>query len=118
MTSRPNEVFGSLIFDAGDVTAMKRKIGKINTQNQYINDKGYTNTLVGTIVGQKFKLDVLQAAQYCKNIGTGCATDISGVFVTKALNVPADTQELFGSKDGDPTYTNTSMRAAEGIGNL
>lgn len=112
MTSRPNEVFGSLIFDAGDVTAMKRKIGKINTLSQYV-DKGYTNTLVGTIVGQKFKLDVLQAAQYCKNIGTGCPT-----IGAQPLNVPADTQELFGSKDGDPTYTNTSMRAAEGIGNL
>ena len=116
MTSRPNEVFGSLIFDAGDVTAMKRKIGKFNTQNQYIIDKGYTQSLVGTVVGQRFKLDVLQAAQYCVNRNDGCTTDLSGAFVARPLNVPADTQTLFGSLDSnDPTYTNTSMRPAEGV---
>lgn len=118
MTSRPDQVFGSMIFDAGDVTAMKRKIGKLNTRGQYINDKGYTPALVGTIIGQRFKLDVVQASQYCANLSNGCTLDLSGAFVAQALNVPANTQELFGSTSNDPAYTNTSMRAAEGIGNL
>lgn len=118
MTSRPNQVFGSMIFDAGDVTAIKRQIGKLNTQGQYITDKGYTQALTGTVVGQKFKLDVLLASQYCINRAGGCDTDISGAFVARPLNVPANTQTLFGADSNVPSYTNTSMRAAEGIGNL
>lgn len=106
MTSRQTQLYGSLIFDASDVTAMKRKIGKYHTLQQYALDKGYSPSTLGTIVGQRFKLDVVEASKYC-------GSD------TCPLNVPADTKDIFvnalDSLIGSNSYLKTSMRPAEGV---
>jgi hypothetical protein len=115
MTSRQTQVFGSTIFDASDVTTLKRQIGKFNTLQQYVLDKGYDPATFGTVVGQRFKLDSIIAAQYCSNKTTGCETDISGGFVFQPLNVPANTQTYYINNLSGNSYINTSMRPAEGV---
>lgn len=116
MTSRPSQVFGSMLFDASDVTTLKRQIGKVHTLSQYVTDKGYAPSTLGTIVGQRFKLDVVIASQYCKNLTpAGCNEDPSGNFVPQPLNVPANTETHFTNNLSSNSYLNTSMRPAEGV---
>lgn len=105
MTSRQTQTYGPMIFDASDVTTLKRQIGKLNTGQQYTSYYGYLQSTLGTIIGQRFKLDAVIALNYCA--GPTCP-----------LNVPAATATLLAAPNGLPPYINTSSGPAEGIGNI
>lgn len=105
MTSRQTQLYGPMIFDASDVTTLKRQIGKLQAGLQYNQSYGYAKSTLGTIIGQRFKLDTVIAAQYCA--GPTCP-----------LNVPAQTNTNYGAPAGLPPYINTSSGPAEGIGNI